>query len=159
MLNISYLGIWDAVRYLCIGIQKDLNIKVYNRLKFIMDSTPKSTFARTRHIFWLTSGEVIGHFSSLQYNIWEMESWLVERCYMIIFFTASHQTWLDTRSKARRPIKVGIKGRGMPGTSRGSNPAGLCCSSTHQVQCGSNEPSSFTNPNLGYDIARSMCHT
>ena len=29
-----------------------------------------------------------------------------------IFVVASHQTRLDTRSKARRPIKVGIKGRG-----------------------------------------------
>ena len=29
-----------------------------------------------------------------------------------IFVAASHQTQLDTRSKARRPIKVGIKGRG-----------------------------------------------
>ena len=29
-----------------------------------------------------------------------------------IFVAASHQTRLDTRSKARRPIKVGIKGRG-----------------------------------------------
>ena len=28
-----------------------------------------------------------------------------------VFVAASHQTWLDTRSKARRPIKVGIKGR------------------------------------------------
>ena len=40
-----------------------------------------------------------------------------------IFVTASHQTGLDTRSKARRPIKVGIKGRGRLGTSRDSNPA------------------------------------
>ena len=29
-----------------------------------------------------------------------------------VFVAASHQTRLDTRSKARRPIKVGIKGRG-----------------------------------------------
>ena len=29
-----------------------------------------------------------------------------------LFVAASHQTGLDTRSKARRPIKVGIKGRG-----------------------------------------------
>ena len=28
-----------------------------------------------------------------------------------LFVAASHQTRLDTRSKARRPIKVGIKGR------------------------------------------------
>ena len=34
-------------------------------------------------------------------------------------------------------------------TSRGSNPAGLCCSLTHSVQCGSTEPSSFTNPESG----------
>ena len=42
-----------------------------------------------------------------------------------IFVAASHQTGLDTRSKAQRPIKVGIKGRGRSGTSRDSNPAGL----------------------------------
>ena len=31
---------------------------------------------------------------------------------MLIFVATSHQTRLDTRSKARRPIKVGIKGGG-----------------------------------------------
>ena len=40
-----------------------------------------------------------------------------------IFASVSHQTRLDTRSKARRPIKEGIKGRGRSGTSRNSNPA------------------------------------
>ena len=67
----------------------------------------------------------------------------------VVFVAASHQTRLDTRSKARRPIKVGIKGRGRSGTSRDSNPACLCCSSTHLVQCEPDEASSFTNPNVG----------
>ena len=49
----------------------------------------------------------------------------------MVFVAASHQTRFDTRSKARRPIKVGIKGRRRSGTSLDSNPAGLCCSSTH----------------------------
>ena len=66
-----------------------------------------------------------------------------------LFVAASHQTRLDTRSKARRPIKVGMKGRGRSGTSRDSNPAGLCCSSVHLVQCEPDEASSFTNPNVG----------
>ena len=66
-----------------------------------------------------------------------------------LFVAASHQTRLDTWSKARRPIKVGIKGRGKSGTSRDSNPAGLCCSSAHLVQCEPDKASSFTNPNLG----------
>ena len=66
-----------------------------------------------------------------------------------LFVAASHQTRLDTWSKARRPIKVGIKERGRSGTSRDSNPAGLCCSSAHLVQCEPDEASSFTNPNLG----------
>ena len=66
-----------------------------------------------------------------------------------IFVAASHQTRLDTWSKARRPIKVGIKGRGRSGTSRDSNPACLCCSSAHLVQCEPDEASSFTNPNVG----------
>ena len=66
-----------------------------------------------------------------------------------IFVAASHQTRLDTRSKARRPIKVGIKGRGRSGTSRDSNPACQCCSSAHLVQCEPDEASSFTNPNMG----------
>ena len=66
-----------------------------------------------------------------------------------VFVAASHQTRLDTRSKARRPIKVGIKGRGRSGTSRDSNPACLCCSSVHLVQCEPDEASSFTNPNVG----------
>ena len=65
-----------------------------------------------------------------------------------VFVAASHQTRLDTRSKARRPIKVGIKGRGRSGTSRDSNPACQCCSSAHLVQCEPDEASSFTNPNV-----------
>ena len=65
-----------------------------------------------------------------------------------IFVAASHQTRLDTRSKARRPIKVGIKGRGRSGRSRDSNPACQCCSSAHLVQCEPDEASSFTNPNV-----------
>ena len=69
--------------------------------------------------------------------------------YSQVFVAASHQTRLDTRSKARRPIKVGIKGRGRSGTSRDSNPACLCCSSAHLVQCEPDEASSFTNPNVG----------
>ena len=68
---------------------------------------------------------------------------------LCLFVAASHQTRLDTWSKARGPIKVGIKGRGRSGTSRDSNPAGLCCSSAHLVQCEPDEASSFTNPNLG----------
>ena len=66
-----------------------------------------------------------------------------------VFVAASHQTRLDTRSKARRPIKVGIKGRGRSVTSRDSNPACLCCSSALLVQCEPDEASSFTNPNVG----------
>ena len=34
------------------------------------------------------------------------------------------------------------------GTSRDSNPAGLCCSSAHLVQCEPDEASSFMNPNV-----------
>ena len=79
---------------------------------------------------------------------------LEEKCALaltwVLFVAASHQTRLDTRSKARRPIKVGIKGRGRSGTSRDSNPAGLCCSSAHLVKCERDEGSSFTkNPNVG----------
>ena len=72
-----------------------------------------------------------------------------EICELVVFVAVSHQTRLDTRSKARRPIKVGIKGRGRSGRSRDSNPACLCCSSAHLVQCEPDEASSFTNPNVG----------
>ena len=41
------------------------------------------------------------------------------------------------------------KGEGRSGTSRDSNPACLCCSSAHLVQCEPDEASSFTNPNVG----------
>ena len=68
---------------------------------------------------------------------------------LCLFVAASHQTRLDIRSKARRPIKVGIKRRGRSGTSRDSNPARLCCSSAHFVQCEPDEASSFANPNVG----------
>ena len=74
---------------------------------------------------------------------------LKSREHAVVFVAASHQTRLDTRSKARRPIKVGIKGRGRSGRSRDSNPACLCCSSAHLVQCEPDEASSFTNPNVG----------
>ena len=30
-----------------------------------------------------------------------------------------------------------------------SNPAGLCCSLTHSVQCGPKEPNLFLDPNQG----------
>ena len=66
-----------------------------------------------------------------------------------IFVAASHQTRLDTRAKARRPIIVGKKGKGRSGTSRDSNPGCLCCSSAHLVQCEPDEASSFTNRNVG----------
>ena len=52
----------------------------------------------------------------------------------VVFVAASHQTRLDTRSKARRPIKVGIKGRGRSGRSRDSNPACQCCSSALRIR-------------------------
>ena len=68
---------------------------------------------------------------------------------LVVFVAASDQTRLDTRSKARRPIKVGIKGRGRSGRSRDSNPACQCCSSAHLVQCEPDEASGFTNPNVG----------
>ena len=67
----------------------------------------------------------------------------------LVYVAASHQTRLDTRSKARRPIKVGIKWRRRSGRSRDSNPACLSCSSAQLVQCEPDEASSFTNPNVG----------
>ena len=63
---------------------------------------------------------------------------------------------IGTRSKARRPIKVGINGRGRSGTSRDSNPACLCCSSAHLVQFEPDEASSFTNPNVGQGTYASL---
>ena len=78
----------------------------------------------------------------------ETETLRQKRC-IVVFVAASHQTRLDTRSKARRPIKVGIKGRGRSGRSRDSNPACQCCSSAHLVQCEPDEASGFTNPNVG----------
>ena len=68
---------------------------------------------------------------------------------LFLFVAVSHQTGLDTRSKFRRPIKVRIKGRGRSGTSQDSNPAGLCCSSAHLMQCEPDEASSFTDPIVG----------
>ena len=68
---------------------------------------------------------------------------------LCLFVAASHQTGLDRRLKARRPIKVGIKGRGRSGTNQDSNSACLCRSSAHLVQCEPDEASSFTNPNVG----------
>ena len=43
---------------------------------------------------------------------------------------------------------MGIKGKGRSETNRGSNPADLCCSSAHLVQCEPDEPGSFTDPRM-----------
>ena len=45
-------------------------------------------------------------------------------------------------------MKVEIKERGRSGTSRGLNPADLCCSSVHLVQCEPDEPGVFTGPRM-----------
>ena len=50
-----------------------------------------------------------------------------------VFVAASHQTRLDTRSKARRPIKVGIKGRG--GRERAETRTLLVCAAHRLTQC------------------------
>ena len=45
---------------------------------------------------------------------------------------------------------MGIKGRvRRSGTNRGLNPADLCCSSAHLVQCEPDEPGGFTGPSMG----------
>ena len=44
---------------------------------------------------------------------------------------------------------MGIKGMGRSGTSRGSNPADLCCSLAHLVQCEPDEPGGFTGSTMG----------
>ena len=66
-----------------------------------------------------------------------------------LFVAASHQTRLDAWSKARRPIKVGIKKRGRLGTSRDSNPASLCCSSAHLVAMWASWGKQFHEPKCG----------
>ena len=63
-----------------------------------------------------------------------------------LFAYVSHQTRFDTRSKTRRLIKLGIKGRRRTRTSRGSNPADLCCSSAYLVQCEPDEPGVYVRP-------------
>ena len=73
------------------------------------------------------------------------ESVRVDLC---LFVAASHQTRLDTWSKARRPIKVGIKGRECRERAE-TRTLLICCSSAHLVQCEPEEASSFTNPNVG----------
>ena len=110
------------------------NILLQRMLSFIKDFTRSS---------W--TGLIIRKIWRRLFSRWRKESFINCR----IFVAASHQTRLDTRSKAWRPIKVGIKGRGRSGTSRDSNPACLCCSSAHLVQCEPDEASSFTNPNVG----------
>ena len=59
----------------------------------------------------------------------------------LIFVSASHKTGLETRSMTQRSIIVRIYGRGWSSMSQGLNPAGLCWSSAHFVQCGPDEPS------------------
>ena len=56
---------------------------------------------------------------------------------------------LTQGQKARRPIKVGIKGRGGRERAETRTLLVLCCLSAHLVQCEPDEASSFTNPNVG----------
>ena len=67
----------------------------------------------------------------------------------VVFVAASHQTRLDTRSKARRPIKVGIKGRGKVGKEPRLEPCLPVLLIGYLVQCEPDEASGFTNPNVG----------
>ena len=55
---------------------------------------------------------------------------------------------LTQGQKPKGRLKWGIKGRGRSGTSRGSNPADLCCPSAHLVQCEPDEPGGFTGPRM-----------
>ena len=70
------------------------------------------------HIFLLSWPEAALAFASQVFTSSSMKIDLEN-----VFVAASHQTRLDTRSKAWRPIKVGINERGRSGTSRDSNPA------------------------------------
>ena len=76
-------------------------------------------------IYWKGSLFVALDYGCQLYILLDGQYWyyLTHRLEYKIFVAASHQIGLDTRSKARRPIKVGIKGRGRSGTSRDSNPA------------------------------------
>ena len=77
------------------------------------------------------------------------KNFFVNLLYIIYLSLPPTRHDLTQGQEARRPIKVGIKGRGRSGTSRDSNPACLCCSSAHLVQYEPDEASSFTNPNVG----------
>ena len=63
-------------------------------------------------------------------------------------------TWHKVKSP--KAYQSGDKGEGRSGTSRDLNPAGLCCSSAHLVQCEPDEASSFTNPNMGPGMYASL---
>ena len=53
---------------------------------------------------------MIKKVAGVAYLVFPEKNYL-EILFCIVFVAASHQTGLDTRSKARRPIKVGIKRR------------------------------------------------
>ena len=85
---------------------------------FSIYRTLTSTLNRVRLDLWAVAMKGPPHFTNLQ--DWSLITWgnLVSypesRC-RGLFVAASHQTGLDTRSKARRPIKVGDKGEGKVG--------------------------------------------
>ena len=101
-----------------IRLEKQINFHIKQSTDSVVSCLRGNVTAMDRQNIWLKI-----NITDSSYRQRDLES--------IIFVTASHQTGLDTRSKARRPIKVGIKGRGRSETSRDSNPAGLCCSSIH----------------------------
>ena len=130
------------------------NLVLINATKHILSAA--DFLSLLENLYILISNPVIHEkFLGIQWEMFsnqqvrELQHLSDTRWLCLVFVAASHQTRLDTRSKARRPIKVGIKGRGRSGTSRDSNPACLCCSSAHLVQCEPDEASSFTNPNVG----------
>ena len=82
------------------------------------------------HFLWINSSPLsLPVYSLMSISLSSLSFCSYLSIYDSIFH--SHQTRLDTRSKTWRLIKVGIKGKGRSGTSRDSNPAGVCSSLIH----------------------------
>ena len=130
---IIYQNFWDEAHYLeCSDYWSHLHRYIHNVSAFFrcfMSHSGVHTESRTEPFIWITgidcSNSVNWMTVATNWVVFSrtgvqdgsrsktnQASFYRSRRGGRLFVAASHQTRLDTKSKARRPIKVGIKGRG-----------------------------------------------
>ena len=93
-----------------------------------------------------------GSLRGLRYTLQERQGRGMARALLGHLAVRTYRTWAKALS-GLKPCGRADKSEGFVGSKpcgrADSNPACLCCSSAHLVQCEPDEASSFTNPNVG----------